>query len=249
MAVQCPADGDREVGFLSESPYFYNYLTAAEFLEFYCKLFDMGKYQIARKIEDLMPLVGLKGKENVRLSKFSRGMLQRIGIAQSLINDPDLIILDEPITGLDPQGRKEVKDIILGLREEGKSVFFSSHVLHDVQEMCTDIGIINKGDLIACKPTPELLDLFSEQVFEFGVDRLPADGTLDTLQGVRQVEHETGDQGPTLVVTTSPETEERSAALYGVVQALEAEDVLLRSISQRQQTLENVFLQLTSDKE
>ncbi|MFH1707439.1 MAG: ABC transporter ATP-binding protein [Planctomycetota bacterium] len=170
----------RRLGFLSESPYFYNYLTGAEFLEFYGRLFEMRPLQLEQKIDDLLTAVGLKGKANVRLSKYSRGMLQRIGIAQAIINDPDVVILDEPITGLDPQGRKEVRDIILNLKKKGTSIFFSSHVLHDVQEMCDDIAIINKGRLVCVGPIDELLG-----VKEYGVsaDGLP-NAVRDRLEGM-----------------------------------------------------------------
>jgi ABC-2 type transport system ATP-binding protein len=136
-----------------------------------------------------MPLVGLQGKENVKLSKFSRGMLQRIGIAQSLINDPELIILDEPITGLDPKGRKEVKEILLNLKEQGRSIFFCSHVLHDVQEMCTDIGIINRGQLVCAGP---ISDLLAVKEYSVSADNIPQD-TRDQLENIASSVSKTGD--------------------------------------------------------
>lgn len=137
----------REIGFLPESPYFYDYLTGSELLHFCGELFGMTGKERVRRVEFLLELVGLKGAEGEQLRKYSKGMLQRIGLAQALINDPKLVILDEPMSGLDPIGRKDVRDIILRLREEGKTVFFSTHVLSDAEMICDEVGIIIKGRL------------------------------------------------------------------------------------------------------
>lgn len=137
----------REIGFLPESPYFYDYLTGSEFLHFCGQLFGMTTKARAQRVEALFELVGLKGAENEQMRKYSKGMLQRIGLAQALINDPKLVILDEPMSGLDPIGRKDVRDIILRLKEQGKTVFFSTHVLTDAEMICDQVGIIIKGRL------------------------------------------------------------------------------------------------------
>ncbi|MBI3805006.1 MAG: ABC transporter ATP-binding protein [Nitrospirae bacterium] len=137
----------REIGFLPESPYFYDYLTGFEFLDFCGQLFGMGQKERSRRITALFELVHLQGAEKEQLRKYSKGMLQRIGLAQALINDPKLVILDEPMSGLDPIGRKDVRDIIVRLREEGKTVFFSTHVLSDAEMICDEVGIIIKGRL------------------------------------------------------------------------------------------------------
>ncbi|MBI3809478.1 MAG: ABC transporter ATP-binding protein [Nitrospirae bacterium] len=132
----------REVGFLPEAPYFYDYLTAQEFLRFYGQLFGLERRVLAKRIEELLQVVGLSEAGHLQLRKFSKGMLQRIGIAQALINDPRLIILDEPMSGLDPIGRREIRDLILRLKQSGKTIFFSSHILHDAELLCDRVGIL-----------------------------------------------------------------------------------------------------------
>jgi ABC-2 type transport system ATP-binding protein len=150
-------DVKRSVGYLPESPYFYDYLTAEEFLKFYGRLFNIGGSELDRKIDFLLEQVSLRDARSVQLRKFSKGMLQRVGIAQALINDPVLVILDEPMSGLDPIGRHDVRDIILRLREQGKTVFFSSHILPDVEMICDRVGILAKGKLKAIGPVSALI--------------------------------------------------------------------------------------------
>ena len=135
------------VGFLPESPYYYDYLTANETLALSGKLSSVNREKIKERSEKIINLVGLEGKENTLLKNFSKGMLQRIGLGQALMNDPDFIILDEPFSGLDPLGRKELRDIILSLKNEGKTVFFSSHILQDMELIVDDIGILIDGKI------------------------------------------------------------------------------------------------------
>lgn len=148
----------KDIGFLPEAPYFYDYLTAHEFLQFYGGLFEIEKGILKGRIERLLEMVGLSGSRHLPLGKFSKGMLQRIGIAQALINDPRLVILDEPMSGLDPIGRREVRDIILNLKNDGKTVFFSSHILTDAEMICDRVGILNRGKLINVGRLDEILD-------------------------------------------------------------------------------------------
>jgi ABC-2 type transport system ATP-binding protein len=147
----------RNIGFLPEQPYFYDYLTAAEFMDFYGRLFGIRKKERMARAGELLDMVGLSGAMNLQLRKFSKGMQQRIGIAQALINDPELVVLDEPMSGLDPIGRKQVRDIILGLKEKGKTIFFSTHILPDVEVICDRVGILVKGELRAMGTVGELL--------------------------------------------------------------------------------------------
>jgi ABC-2 type transport system ATP-binding protein len=147
----------RRVGFLPESPYFYDYLTAEEFLKFYAHLGGVVSHKINSCIDELLSLVGLKETRGRQLRKFSKGMLQRIGLAQSLIHDPELVIFDEPMSGLDPIGRKHVRDLILGLRDKGKTILFSSHILSDVEMMCDRVGIVGHGRLRAIGRVDELV--------------------------------------------------------------------------------------------
>lgn len=147
----------RRIGFLPESPYFYDYLTAEEFLGFYGQLAGLTRTEIAPRISALLELVGLVDARSRQLRKFSKGMLQRIGLAQALIHDPELVILDEPMTGLDPVGRKQVRDLILSLRDRGKTVFFSTHILPDVEMICDRVGVVMKGRLLSSGRVEDLL--------------------------------------------------------------------------------------------
>jgi len=140
----------KHIGFLPENPFFYKYLTGFEFLFFCGKLFQIPSDILKKRISKLLKIISLKKDQNTSLRYYSKGMLQRMGIAQSLINNPDLIIFDEPMSGLDPLGRKDVKDIIIDLKNQGKTVFFSTHILEDVEAVCDRIGIIHKGKLLAC---------------------------------------------------------------------------------------------------
>ncbi len=135
-----------KLGFLPEHPYFYDYLTPTELLTFTGQLFAIPKNRLKKRTGELIELVGMKGKENIKLKKFSKGMIQRIGLAQSLIHDPELLILDEPFSGLDPIGRKELRDIILSLKDAGKTIFFSSHILQDMELIVDKVGIILEGE-------------------------------------------------------------------------------------------------------
>jgi ABC-2 type transport system ATP-binding protein len=149
------------LGFLPENPYFYDYLTAREFLDFYGQLFAIPKPERTAAVARLLKLVDMERAADLPLRKFSRGMLQRIGLAQALINEPTLVILDEPLGGLDPLGRKEIRDIILRLRDEGKTVFLSSHILQDIEMICDRVAIIVSGRMLSLG---RLSDLVSETV-------------------------------------------------------------------------------------
>lgn len=151
----------RNIGFLPEHPYFYDYLTAGEFLEFTGKLFSLPAKQTRERAKELLELVGLQDRKNLKLKKYSKGMIQRVGLAQALVHDPDFVILDEPFSGLDPIGRKELRDIILALRERGKTIFFSSHILQDMEMMVDRVGIIIRGEI---KKQGKLSDLISHSV-------------------------------------------------------------------------------------
>jgi ABC-2 type transport system ATP-binding protein len=173
----------REVGFLPEAPYFYDYLTGEEFLRFYGQLFGLGGAKLSDRIVELLAMVGLSEARRLQLRKFSKGMLQRIGIAQALINDPHLVVLDEPMSGLDPIGRKEIRDLILRLKQSGKTIFFSSHILHDAELLCDRVGILVKGRLIAVGRVNDLVGAAATQSIEAVVEGLDAEGLarLETM--------------------------------------------------------------------
>lgn len=137
------------IGFLPENPYFYSYLTAGEFLDFFGQLFKLSKTDRKERSEQLLKLVSLSDAGDKPIRKYSKGMLQRLGIAQCLINDPDLVFLDEPNTGLDPVGRRDIRNIIMQLKQQGKTIFLNSHLLPDVSELCDRVMILHRGRCVA----------------------------------------------------------------------------------------------------
>jgi ABC-2 type transport system ATP-binding protein len=145
------------IGYLPERPYFYTYLTAREFLVYCGALCDLPHDVAARRATELLDRVGLSDSADRHLRKFSKGMLQRVGLAQALVNDPEVLFLDEPMSDLDPLGRREVRELIAGLRARGKTIFFSSHILTDVEAMCDRVAILNRGKLLESGRLSEIL--------------------------------------------------------------------------------------------
>jgi len=136
-----------QIGFLPEQPYFYDYLTAHELLEYYGQLSGVPAKQRTQRVEQVLQQVGLRDVQGVQLRKFSKGMLQRVGIGQAILHDPKLVFFDEPMSGLDPMGRREVRDLMEQLKHQGKTVFFSTHILSDAETLCDRVAIIHKGEL------------------------------------------------------------------------------------------------------
>ena len=149
----------RRIGFLPEESYFYRFLSAEETLHFYGQLFQLRGKELRRKTDELIELVGLKEARKRRLKEYSKGMARRIGLAQALINDPELIFLDEPTSGLDPIGCREIKDLIVELGRRGKTVLLSSHLLADVEDICDRIAILHKGRLTKIGEVKDLLTI------------------------------------------------------------------------------------------
>ena len=158
----------REVGYLPEQPYFYDNMNAVELLQFYGALYRMDRGTLKFRIRESLELVGLMGSETRRLRSFSKGMLQRIGLAQALLSHPKLVLLDEPSTGLDPVGRKQVKDIIARLRTEGSTVFFNTHILSDVEDVADRVAIIHRGKLLKIGKVSELTVSTNRIVVQLG---------------------------------------------------------------------------------
>src|SRR5579864_9315485 len=136
-----------QIGFLPEQPYFYDYLTARELLQYYAQLSGVEARDRSRRVAAVLERVGLSDVGGVQLRKFSKGMLQRVGIAQAIVHDPKLVFFDEPMSGLDPIGRREVRELIQGLKDEGKTIFLTTHILSDAESLCDRVAIIHKGDL------------------------------------------------------------------------------------------------------
>ncbi len=171
----------RRIGFLPENPFFYDYLSAREYLRFATSLFAIPQAEADGRIAALIHRVGLSGHEDLKLRKYSKGMIQRLGLAQAMINDPELLILDEPFSGLDPVGRKDLRTLIFSLREQGKTIFFSSHILQDMELMVDRVGIILGGTIRRQGRLSEMVER-STQYYEVVCDRI-APRELAQIQG------------------------------------------------------------------
>jgi ABC-2 type transport system ATP-binding protein len=181
----------RQISYLPESPYFYDHLTGGELLDFFGRLFGIEETARRRKVDELMDLVGLKNDKQKQLKQYSKGMLQRIGLAQALVNDPKLLIFDEPTSGLDPVAHIEIRNLIESLRDQGKTVFLSSHQLSDVELVCDRVAILNYGRMVKTGAVDDLVQgsrtqIVAEHVAAEGIaairrlspDTASADGNL-----------------------------------------------------------------------
>ena len=191
-------DSRNDVGFLPENPYFYKHLTGAETLRFYGKLCGLGGKELAARVEELLTLVDLTGARDRRIGGYSKGMLQRIGLAQALIQEPRLVILDEPTAGVDPVGSRQIRDLILKLRDRGITVFLCSHLLEQVQEVCDHVGIIFQGRMIREGRLEELISI------EDQTDIVLRDATPELLEKISALVAQT--PGASIVHTGKPRT-------------------------------------------
>ena len=224
-------------------------LTPLENLAYFGTLKDVRGKVLRKRSLELLDFIGLTDQMNVQVRKLSRGQKQKLAICIALIAEPPVVLLDEPTTGLDVQSSRSIKDKIIELtRERGMSVLVTTHDMHVAQELCHRIGIINEGRLVACKPTDELIEVFSDFTFVFHLDRMPLTAPFEVLPGVDVAEASLEDDEPALVLTVSPDADERSEAIYRAVEELRASGYQVRSITQRKQNLENVFLRLTAKK-
>ena len=221
----------REIGYLPEQPYFYDYLSARELLSYYARFHDFPAAERRLRVDQSLERVGLTQAANVQLRKFSKGMLQRVGIAQAILHEPQVIFLDEPMSGLDPVGRREVRDIILELRRQGRTVFFSTHILSDAEMLCDRVAVLHQGKLQGVGVPGEIVSIElhgMEILFEAGEGRaLP--GSL------AQRATQTGGRYRIEV----PETE-----LYGMLSLLRDCDARILSVSPVRPTLEDYFFRL-----
>ena len=223
----------RKVGYLPDMPHFYRFLTARELLDYTGRLFGIPRDERRRRSGELLEQVDLAGRADEPLGGFSRGMLQRIGLAQALVNEPELLILDEPLGGLDPLGRSEIRNIIVSLKGEGRSVFFSSHILDDAERIADRVGIIHQGRLLACGTLPELLTRQPGWVAEVS----PGDGA-EFARLCRQFGWSTEIIDHSFRVTLPNEAGVRE------LHRLAAEGkAVVHSLSSRQLNLEEAFLQ------
>ena len=174
----------RRIGYCPENPYFYDYLTALELMDYFGQLFGFDSAMRRNKTEELLTAVGLEEKDWRRqLRKYSKGMLQRVGLAQSLINEPEIVFMDEPMSGLDPVGRREIRELIAGLREKGVTVFMSTHILTDIEALCDEVAILRNGKLSASGNLNDLLVTSGEQrVLEVSVQGVAADAIRERIE-------------------------------------------------------------------
>lgn len=221
------------LGFLPESPYFYDYLTGGEFLRFYGHLFGLWGAALEKRVDALLDTVGMTHVKDLQLRKFSKGMLQRVGIAQALINDPELVVLDEPMSGLDPIGRKEVRDLILRLKESGKTVLFSSHILHDAEMLCDRVAMIMKGKLVACGHVSELLAGSTTQEVEMVIDRL----LPEALERIRPLARKVVIQGERVMVILTSQQDVDHA-----LEVIRSSKAKLVALTPHKASLEDLFI-------
>ncbi|MGD1902468.1 MAG: ABC transporter ATP-binding protein [Geitlerinemataceae cyanobacterium] len=230
--------GDRamrqRVGYLPENAYFYDYLTGWEFLEFVAQLLAIPRSQRSQRITQLLDWVGLsvESAKNKQMRRYSKGMLQRVGMAQALIGNPDVVFLDEPMSGLDPLGRYQMREIVLALKEQGKTIFFNSHILNDVESVCDRVAILARGELLCTGSLDELLGGSERYAIRGrGGDAAALGSVLDTFD--RQGESWQGETGRALPEVT--------AAVMGAGGAI-------ASIESARPTLEAYFLKQLRDR-
>jgi len=219
----------RDIGYLPEQPYFYDYLTAAELLDYFARIHDLTAADRRERVQKMLKIVGLETAGKIQLRKYSKGMLQRVGMAQAILHDPKLVILDEPMSGLDPVGRREVRDVILELKRDGKTVMFSTHILSDAEMLCDRVGVIVGGKLRGVGAPAQLVDMKTqgmEILFE-----LAGQSTAPLLAKATR----TGDRYRWQV----PEQD-----LYGAIEQLRAAGAKILSVSQVRATLEEFFMNL-----
>src|SRR5882724_2213508 len=221
----------RDIGYLPEQPYFYDYLTAAEVLDYFARFHDLTAADRKERVERMLKKVGLETARKIQLRKYSKGMLQRVGLAQAILHDPKLVILDEPMSGLDPVGRREVRDIILELKKEQKTVLFSTHILPDAEMLCDRVGVIVGGKLRGVGAAGQLVGIRAqglEILFEYA-------GAADGLRGLLSNATQTGKRYRLQL----PEAE-----LYAALQQLGIAGAKVLSVTQVKATLEEYFMHL-----
>jgi ABC-2 type transport system ATP-binding protein len=219
----------RDIGYLPEQPYFYDYLTAAEVLDYFARFHDLAAADRNDRVQRMLKKVGLETARKIQLRKYSKGMLQRVGLAQAILHDPKVVILDEPMSGLDPVGRRELRDIILELKREGKTVMFSTHILSDAEMLCDRVGVIVGGKLRGVGAPGALVDMKThgmEILFE-----LTGTGTAPLLSKATR----TGDRYRLQVAEDE---------LYAAIEQLRGAGARILLVSQVKATLEEFFMNM-----
>jgi ABC-2 type transport system ATP-binding protein len=221
----------RDIGYLPEQPYFYDYLTAAEVLDYFARFHDLTAADRRERVTRMLKKVGLETARKIQLRKYSKGMLQRVGLAQAILHDPQVVILDEPMSGLDPLGRREVRDIILELKREGRTVLFSTHILSDAEMLCDRVGVIVGGKLRGVGAPGEIVGMKAhgmEILFEAPGDRPGAAAIIAKAM-------KTGDRYRLQVAEEE---------VYQALEQLRAAGAKILSVAQVKASLEDYFMHL-----
>jgi ABC-2 type transport system ATP-binding protein len=221
----------RDIGYLPEQPYFYDYLTATEVLDYFARFHDLPASERSVRVQKMLKKVGLETARKIQLRKYSKGMLQRVGLAQAILHDPKLVILDEPMSGLDPVGRREVRDIILELKRDGKTVMFSTHILSDAEMLCDRVGVIVGGKLRGVGAPGQIVDMKTQ-----GME------ILFEIEG----------QSAAPIVLKATQTGDRyrlkvsEAEIYDAIEQLRAAGAKILSVTEVKATLEEFFMNLVA---
>lgn len=221
----------RDIGYLPEQPYFYDYLTASELLDYFARFHDLKAAERRDRVSHMLKKVGLETVGKLQLRKYSKGMLQRVGLAQAILHDPQVVILDEPMSGLDPVGRREVRDIILELKRNGKTILFSTHILSDAEMLCDRVGVIVGGKLRGVGAPAEIVDM-KTRAMEILFEVIPSAGTNIPLLAEAT---RTGDRYRLQV---------DEAKLYPAIEQLRGISAKILSVAQLKPSLEEYFMHL-----
>jgi ABC-2 type transport system ATP-binding protein len=228
----------RRIGYLPENPYFYDHLTAEELLEYYARLFGIAAGDRRPRVAATLDRLGIGAERRLPLRKYSKGMLQRVGIAQAILNDPEVLFLDEPMSGLDPIGRRDVRALMLELRDQGRTIFFSSHILSDAEALCSQVAIVAKGRLAAAGTLTELQE-FAVQGWELVMAGVPAAALERLRPRARRILAVAGDR---YVIELPPDGRPEET-----LRELTAAGAATVSLNPLRETLEDVFVRRVAE--
>jgi ABC-2 type transport system ATP-binding protein len=224
-----------QIGYLPEQPYFYDYLTARELLDYYGQLSGVQARERRARVQQVLEQVGLSDAAHLQLRRFSKGMLQRVGIAQAILHRPRVIFLDEPMSGLDPIGRREVRDLIEGLKQEGRTVFFSTHILSDAEALCDRVAVVHKGELRGVGVIADLTSSVQGRIEIVWQGAVPAG-----MRALGAECHVTGDMARAIIP---------DAQLDAAIDAVRRAGLRLVSVTPIRATLEDYFVQRLTPQE
>ena len=229
----------RRIGYLPENPYFYDHLSAEELLRYYARLFGLPAAEGAKRASALLDQVGLAGERRMALRRYSKGMLQRVGLAQALLNEPEVVFLDEPMSGLDPIGRRMARSLILSLRDRGTTVFFSSHILADAEAICSRVAILAGGRLLSVGRLSEMV-AFDVKGWEVIVEQVP-EGRVSEITGLASRVQRIAEGRYSLEFPPDARPD-------AVVTGLAARGASVLSVNPMRETLEDVFMREVAQK-